>query len=85
MFVFVTLPSGLDAEALLPLCMARGLVYVPGRPFHPGGGGEATLRLNFVSSKLGAKSPRAIFSPRVAMIPPTWNFENTASASESGG
>ena len=51
MFLFVTLPDGLDAEALLPRCLERGVVFVPGRPFHPDGGGEATLRLNFVSSR----------------------------------
>jgi 2-aminoadipate transaminase len=54
MFVWVMLPPALDAEALLPRCMERGVVYVPGRPFHPGGGGHATLRLNFVSSKPAA-------------------------------
>jgi 2-aminoadipate transaminase len=51
MFIFVTLPEGLDAEALLPRCLEQGVVFVPGRPFHPDGGGQATLRLNFVSSK----------------------------------
>ena len=31
--------------------MERGVVFVPGRSFHPDGGGRETLRLNFVSSK----------------------------------
>lgn len=51
MFIFVTLPDGLDAETLLPRCLERGIVFVPGRPFHPDGGGHSTLRLNFVSSQ----------------------------------
>jgi 2-aminoadipate transaminase len=50
MFVFVSLPSSLDAAALLPRAMERGVVYVPATSFHPGGGGSHTLRLNFVSS-----------------------------------
>lgn len=50
MFLFVTLPEQADAEELLRRCMARGVVFVPGGSFHPGGGGEHTLRLNFVSA-----------------------------------
>jgi 2-aminoadipate transaminase len=50
MFVFVTLPEGRDAAALLPTAMQRGVVYVPGASFHPNGGGAHTLRLNFVSA-----------------------------------
>ena len=34
MFVFVTLPPGMDAAALLPPAMERGVVYVPGASFH---------------------------------------------------
>jgi 2-aminoadipate transaminase len=58
MFVFVTLPPGMDAAALLPPAMERGVVYVPGASFHPDDAqrrdrasrGANTLRLNFVSA-----------------------------------
>ena len=56
MFVWVTLPAQLDAAALLPEVMARGVVYVPGTSFHPDSDGKNanTLRLNFVSEDEGA-------------------------------
>jgi 2-aminoadipate transaminase len=49
MFLFVTLPETLEAETLLQQAMAQGVVFVPGRTFHPDGRGGNTLRLNFVS------------------------------------
>ena len=53
MFVFVTLPDALDACTLLERCLARGVAFVPGSSFFPAGGGENTLRLNFVSVGAG--------------------------------
>ncbi len=50
MFIFVWLPARKDAARLLPGAMRRGVVYVPGAAFHATGGGENTLRLNFVSA-----------------------------------
>ena len=50
MFIWVTLPDGADADQLLEKAMARGVVFVPGRTFHPDGRGANTLRLNFVSA-----------------------------------
>lgn len=50
MFIWVTLPEGRDASDLLRRAMERGVVFVPGASFHPTGGGENTLRLNFVSA-----------------------------------
>ncbi|MBI3506812.1 MAG: PLP-dependent aminotransferase family protein [Proteobacteria bacterium] len=48
MFVWVTLPEGMNAGALLPVAIKRERVaYVPGHAFHANGGGENTLRLNF--------------------------------------
>ena len=51
MFLLLTLAPGRNAAALLPAAMERGVVYVPGENFYPGGGGENTLRLNFVSAR----------------------------------
>jgi 2-aminoadipate transaminase len=45
--LLLTLPAGLDAAALLPAAIARGVAFTPGRPFFVDGGGERTLRLSF--------------------------------------
>jgi len=49
MFIWLTLPPGMDAREVLRKAMEAGVVFVPGADFHPCGGGENTLRLNFVS------------------------------------
>lgn len=52
MFVWVELPKGVDAARLLPLALEQEKVaFVPGEPFHPNGGGENTMRLNFTHSR----------------------------------
>ena len=52
MFVWVELPKGVDAARLLPRAIEEEKVaFVPGEPFHPNGGGENTLRLNFTHSR----------------------------------
>ena len=52
MFVWVDLPKGVDAAHLLPLALEQEKVaFVPGEPFHPNGGGENTMRLNFTHSR----------------------------------
>ena len=47
MFLWVTLPEGMDAGALAKRAVERGVAYVPGAPFHANGGGENTLRLSY--------------------------------------
>ncbi len=47
MFLWVTLPEGFDAQAMLPKAVEKKVAYVPGRPFHPDGSGANTMRLNF--------------------------------------
>lgn len=48
MFVWVELPEGVDAARILPGAVEEEKVaFVPGEPFHPNGGGQHTLRLNF--------------------------------------
>lgn len=46
-FVWLHLPEGLDAAALLPRAVAAGVAYAPGARFHLDGGGTNTLRLAF--------------------------------------
>lgn len=52
LFVWVELPSGIDAKALLDKAVARHVAYVPGTHFFAGGGHENTLRLNFSNSTI---------------------------------
>lgn len=47
LFLWVTLPEGMDAKALAPKATARKVAYVPGAPFYPNGGHGNHLRLNF--------------------------------------
>ncbi len=49
MFLWLTLPEGQDADALLKEAMQHKIIFVPGQSFHPDGGGTNALRLNFVS------------------------------------
>jgi 2-aminoadipate transaminase len=47
LFLWLTLPKGMDAEALLPAAVEAGVAYVIGAPFFVDGGGENTMRLTF--------------------------------------
>jgi 2-aminoadipate transaminase len=47
LFLWVTLPEGVNTEEIFPLAVAKKVAYVPGRSFHPRGGGLNTMRLNF--------------------------------------
>lgn len=47
--LLLRLPEGMDAEALLPSALERGVAFTPGSVFFVNGGGESTLRLSFSS------------------------------------
>ena len=47
LFLWMTLPEGLDARTLLTACLKKNVAFVPGESFHPQGGHQNTLRLNF--------------------------------------
>jgi 2-aminoadipate transaminase len=49
MFVWVQLPAGWDAEALLHRALERDVAFVPGYPFFAGEPDRATLRLSFTT------------------------------------
>jgi 2-aminoadipate transaminase len=49
MFVWVQLPGGWDADALLQDALARDVAFVPGWPFFAGEPDRATLRLSFTA------------------------------------
>ena len=48
-FVWVTLPKGVNAKALMPQMIEKNVAYVAGSPFYPNGGNENHFRLNFSS------------------------------------
>jgi 2-aminoadipate transaminase len=49
MFVWVRLPDGWDADALLAAALEREVAFVPGWPFYAGPADHATLRLSFTT------------------------------------
>jgi len=51
LFIFVTLPKGINTADLLADSLQQMVAFVPGAPFFPRGGGENTMRLNFSSAK----------------------------------
>jgi 2-aminoadipate transaminase len=51
LFLWMTLPANLDAEDLLQAALESKVAFVPGKPFHPHGGGYNTMRLNFSNAK----------------------------------
>jgi len=50
MFLWARLPAGMDAIALLPRAVERGVAFVPGAPFYADTPDPATLRLSFVTA-----------------------------------
>ena len=48
-FVWVQLPGGLDAEAMLPLATSHGVLYVAGSAFYVDGRTSDCLRLSFAA------------------------------------
>jgi len=50
MFFWVELPDGIDAVALLPKAVQRGVAFVPGAAFYASAARANTLRLSFVTA-----------------------------------
>jgi 2-aminoadipate transaminase len=50
MFLWARLPAGMEALALLPKAVEKGVAFVPGGPFYAGEPDARTLRLSFVTS-----------------------------------
>jgi 2-aminoadipate transaminase len=47
LFVWATLPDGLDSKAMMPRAIAARVAYVPGTGFYADGTGAGNMRLNF--------------------------------------
>jgi 2-aminoadipate transaminase len=50
MFLWVRLPAGMDAVALLPKAVDKGVAFVPGAAFYADHADPRTLRLSFVTA-----------------------------------
>jgi 2-aminoadipate transaminase len=46
-YYWVTAPDGVDTVALSAVAREKKVAYVPGRPFYPGGEGQAQIRLSY--------------------------------------
>jgi DNA-binding transcriptional MocR family regulator len=46
-FVWMTLPPGIDAKAMLPRAVTARVAYVPGTAFFADGFGSGSMRLSF--------------------------------------
>jgi 2-aminoadipate transaminase len=53
LFIWVTLPSCIDATAMLPEALVRNVAYVPGEGFHADGETRSCMRLNFSFAQSG--------------------------------
>jgi len=50
LFLWIQLPEKVSATKMFEDAVAEKVAFVPGRPFHPNGGGDNTFRLNFATS-----------------------------------
>ncbi|MDQ1119008.1 2-aminoadipate transaminase [Pseudoxanthomonas winnipegensis] len=74
MFVWVTLPHGIDTTALLAKAIARNVAFVPGAPFYATDPQINTLRLSFVTVpgekiEAGMKILGELVSEAIAALP----------------
>ncbi len=51
LFLWVTLPKAVNTTEIFPKAVEAKVAFVPGASFHPLGGGENTMRLNFSNTK----------------------------------
>lgn len=47
LFLWTTIPENLNSADLLKIALEQKVAFVPGGSFHPNGGGQNTMRLNF--------------------------------------
>ncbi len=51
LFLWVTLPPGIDTMQLLDTALRQDVAFVPGDPFYPGGDSGSHMRLNFSNAQ----------------------------------
>ena len=50
MFLWATLPEGINTMDLFPKALERNVAFVPGEPFYAEPGARSTMRLNFTNA-----------------------------------
>ncbi len=79
LFLWVTLPPGTVAREIFHDAVAQKVAFVPGNAFHPCGGGENTLRLNF------SNASEKMIEEGVARLGRTLSEKVVPAAPEFGG
>jgi DNA-binding transcriptional MocR family regulator len=51
LFLWVTMPPGVDSSRLLELALRQNVAFVPGEPFFPNGDTGSHMRLNFSNAQ----------------------------------
>ena len=74
LFLWVTMPEGINSVELLEKAVEQKVAFVPGHSFYPLGGGENTMRINFSNAtpeqiREGIKRLAAVFEEAIAAQP----------------
>ncbi|HQA70024.1 MAG TPA: aminotransferase class I/II-fold pyridoxal phosphate-dependent enzyme, partial [Aggregatilineales bacterium] len=74
LFLWVTMPEGIDSAKLLERAVEKKVAFVPGSPFYANGGGENTMRINFSNAtpeqiREGVTRLAAVFAEATAAQP----------------
>lgn len=74
LFLWVTMPEGVDSAELLEKAVEQKVAFVPGSAFFANGGGENTMRINFSNAtpeqiREGVTRLAAVFAEAVAAQP----------------
>ncbi|CAN5679301.1 PLP-dependent aminotransferase family protein [soil metagenome] len=88
-YVWVTLPAGLDATAMLPRAVTSRVAYVPGSAFFADGSGGASLRLSYCYPeperiREGVRRLAGVLEQEL-QLRETFGVEGTAPGEHSGG
>ncbi len=51
LFLWVTMPAGIDSRKLLDTALRQDVAFVPGEPFFPNGDAQSHMRLNFSNAQ----------------------------------
>ena len=51
LFLWVTMPAGIDSRKLLDTALRQNVAFVPGEAFYPGGDTGSHMRLNFSNAQ----------------------------------
>ncbi|MFR1168081.1 MAG: aminotransferase class I/II-fold pyridoxal phosphate-dependent enzyme [Adlercreutzia equolifaciens] len=67
MFLWATLPEGINTMDLFPKALERNVAFVPGEPFYAEPGARSTMRLNFTNADEESSATASAASPRPSL------------------